>query len=131
MSGVSAEISDLLPFTGDIFRSQGFSGRKMDSFGSFPSDTSSESRSDFKQGTSCRTFITSKENNCRSNVVGFEFCNDFFWHDCSSHVCSCGRCNGVDEDVVLLSFSCESPREAYDCKLGRRIIGLSKVTVDT
>ena len=75
MSRLPTEIGDFLPLAGNVFGRQFLVCREMDSFGTFPTKTSGEAWSNFKQST-CRRrlFMTEKDNGWR-NVFGFELRN--------------------------------------------------------
>lgn len=73
MSGAGAEIGDLLPLAGNVFRCQGLVGGEMNAGGTFPTDTSAKAWSDFEESARCGAFIGTEEDNCGSNVFGLEF----------------------------------------------------------
>jgi hypothetical protein len=75
VSGAGAEIGDLLPVAGNVFRCQGFVGGEMNASSTFPTDTGAESWSDFEESASRWAFIGSEEDNCGSNVFRLEFGN--------------------------------------------------------
>ncbi len=75
--------------------------------------------------------VRNEEDDEGSVVVRLESLDDLLRHDRTGHRCASVGSNGVDEDVVLLAFQSESPRETKDTALGGSIVGLSEVAIDT
>ena len=75
MSRLPTEIGDFLPLAGNVFGRQFLVRREMNSLGTFPTNTSGEAWSNFKQSTCRRCLFMTEEDNSRRNIFGFEFCN--------------------------------------------------------
>jgi hypothetical protein len=75
VSGAGAEVGDLLPVAGNVFRCQGLVGGEMNPSGTFPTDTSTKSWSDFEESASRWAFIGTEEDDCGSNVFRLELGN--------------------------------------------------------
>src|SRR5579859_6953221 len=114
----------------------------MDARSSFPAETGRESRSNFKQCTSCRGLLMSEKDNRGGDIFRLKFCNllstkvlemetnHFLRHDSSGHSGTSGRCNDIDQDIILLSFPCESFRKPNNREFCSRIIRLSEIAVN-
>ena len=72
--------------------------REMDAGGTFPSKTGSETRSNFEQGTCCRSFLMTEKNNGWCNIFWFKLGNltlvgriVFRYYHFLRHNCPCHR----------------------------------------
>ncbi|KAG9533311.1 multifunctional beta-oxidation protein-like protein, partial [Aureobasidium melanogenum] len=133
ISTTVTEVGNSLPLSTDMFRSQLDINREAVSSRSLPASLCSPTGTDLVKSTSARLrhHVRAQKHDKRCNIVRLEGLDHLLGHDGTGHVCTSIWCNGVDQDVILLTFSSKSSGETKDTALGGGVVGLAEVTVDT
>jgi len=133
ISAAVVEVEDLGPLSENRLRCECNVDGEASTAGPLPSGLSGPTGANFEETASVRLrdLVRAECEDNRSYVVRLECLHHLLRHNGAGHVGACVRCDGVDEDVVLFAFSCQSTREPEDTTLGGSVVGLPEVAVDT
>ena len=126
------EVRDALPILEDSLRGKLDIDGEAVTAGTLPPSSSEPSRAHLIEAPGrYGSLVGNKQNDKRCVVVGLKGLNNLLGHDGAGHLGTGVRSNGVDEDVVLLALESKRLGETEDTALGRGVVGLTEVSVNT
>jgi hypothetical protein len=126
------EVGNALPVLEDSLRGELDIDREAVASSSLPPSSGKPTRAHLVEAASRhRSLVRDKQDHERGVVVGLESLYHLLRHDRAGHLCAGIGSNDVDEDVVLLALKSKRLGETKDTALGRGVVGLAEVSVDT
>jgi hypothetical protein len=126
------EVGDALPVLEDLLRSELDIDGETVTASALPPCSGKPARAHLVEAASrYRSLVRDQQDNKRSIVVGLKSLNNLLRHDGAGHLCASVGGNGVDKDIVLLALQSKRLGETEDTALGRGVVGLAEVSVNT